>query len=183
MALNRKSVCGRPHHRHEKGKIMKRCALLRVLAGVAASACLMSATAGPAAADSNNVKWATIIGIVQPGNLIGVAPTPPPCTATSTTCVNGAGAPWTALGGQAKVNLTNGHMEFQVNGLVLAAGNSIGTPGTVTQVKGALVCISGTPATAIVTNTVTVPLSSTGDAQFSGTSSWMGPVLLPTSYF
>jgi hypothetical protein len=152
---------------------MNRYAWMRVLAAVGASAFLMSATTGPAAADgnANNVKWQTIIGIVQPGNIVGVPPpvtTPPtPC---STACVNGAGLPWTALGGHAKVNLTNGHMEFQVNGLVLAAGNSIGTPGTVTQVKGALVCITvGTPTTAIVTNTVSVPLSSTGDAQFSGT--------------
>ena len=55
---------------------MNRYALMRVLAAVGVSAFLMSATTGPAAADgnANNVKWQTIIGIVQPGNIVGVPP-------------------------------------------------------------------------------------------------------------
>jgi len=36
--------------------------------------------------------------------------------------------------------LQTGQVNFDVRGLVLAAGNSIGTPGTVAQVKGTLVC-------------------------------------------
>jgi hypothetical protein len=164
------------------------CARVKVFVAVAASAMLMSAMVRPAAADDNNantVNWKTIVGIVQPGNIVGsfpVAPNPascpvPPATPVGVGCINGAGQPWTALGGKAKVSLANGNLEFQVTGLVLAGGNSIGTvPATLTTVKGTLICIVGTPTTNVIIDTVFVPLSSTGDAQFSGS---VGPI--PTS--
>jgi hypothetical protein len=160
------------------------CARVKIFVAVAVSAMLMSA-ARPAAADDNNantVSWKTIVGIVQPGNIVGSFTTPPSCPVPPATpvgvgCINGAGPPWTALGGKAKVNLANGNLDFRVTGLVLAGGNSIGTvPATLTTVKGTLICIVGTATTNVIIDTVFVPLSSTGDAQFSGS---VGPI--PTS--
>ena len=132
------------------------------LAGVAAGAALMTALTGPAAADgSSSVRWKTIIGIIQAGNVVGN--------------VTGGGQPWSTLGGQARVDLASGQVEFEVRGLVLAGGNSIGTPDAINQVKGTVVCISG-PATAPVTTTTDTPLvtlSAQGDAEFEGN---VGPV-------
>src|SRR5262249_9474299 len=62
-------------------------------------------------------------------------------------------------------------VEFEVRGLVLAGGNMIGTPGTVVQVKGTLLCDPGGANLAI--DTLPVPLSATGDAEFSGA---VGPI-------
>jgi hypothetical protein len=134
-------------------KIMDRCgASMRAFVAVAAGVSLMSAVAGPAAADG--VKWQAIIGIVQAANVVGG--------------IGGGGQPWTTLEGQAKVDLATGQMEFEVHGLVLAGGDTIGTPGAVSQVKGTLVCIVPAPATNVVIDSPLVSLSSTGDAQFSG---------------
>jgi hypothetical protein len=84
------------------------------------------------------------------------------------------------LGGGAKVSLDTGKVQFQVKGLVLAAGSNaafglsglpIGTPDGVTQVEGTLVCdVDGSAGggTSVVVNTSAVTLSPTGDAQFSG---------------
>ena len=89
------------------------------------AAFLVGAFASPAAAQ--NVKWRTVIGIIQAGNLVAG--------------IGGGGQPWSTLGGEASVNLSTGRLEFEVRGLVLAGGNSIGTPDAITQVKGTLVCV------------------------------------------
>jgi hypothetical protein len=159
---------------------MNRCyASVRMMMAVAAGALFMSAIAGPASAQ--NVKWENIVGIVQAGNIVGSFTTPPSCPVPPATpvgvgCINGGGQPWTTLGGQAKVNLSNSKLEFEVRGLVLAGGNSIGTPDAITSVQGTLICIVGTATSNVILNTTSVPLSSTGDAQFSGS---LGPI--PTS--
>jgi hypothetical protein len=101
----------------------------------------------------------------QVGTHTDTSTTPPTITCGSD-CITGAGQPWTTTQGQAKVNLANGQIQFNVSGLVLAGGNSIGTPDNVTQVVGTLICITS-PTNAII-NTTPVSLSSTGDAQFSG---------------
>jgi len=49
----------------------------------------------------------------------------------------GAPGPWSAQDGHVSVSLQTGQVNFDVRGLVLASGNSIGTPGTVAQVKEA----------------------------------------------
>jgi hypothetical protein len=116
-----------------------------------ASALLMSAIASPAAADT--VRWRTIIGIIQAGNLVGN--------------IGGGGQPWSTLGGRARVDLASGRVDFEVEGLVLAVGN----PGAVDQVKGTVVCIVGT--TTVALDTPLVPLSAQGDAEFSGS---VGPI-------
>ena len=119
------------------------------------AALLMVGFASPAAAQ--NVKWRTVIGIIQAGNLVAG--------------ITGGGQPWSTLGGEASVNLSTGRLEFEVRGLVLAGGNSIGTPDAITQVKGTLVCVTG--ATPVVMDTPLVTLSDRGDAEFEGA---LGPI-------
>jgi hypothetical protein len=62
-------------------------------------------------------------------------------------------------------------VNFDVQGLVLAGGNTIGTPDAIVQVKGTLVCDMG--GTNITLDTALVPLSPEGDADFSGP---IGPI-------
>jgi hypothetical protein len=106
--------------------------------------------------DSNNVSWKRVIGIIQAGNLVGN--------------IQGGGQPWSTLGGEANVNLRSGHLEFEVRGLVLAGGNSIGTPDAINQVKGTIVCGPATPPALplFVADTPLVTLSAQGDAEFEG---------------
>jgi hypothetical protein len=119
------------------------------------AALFVGGIASPAAAQ--NVKWRTVIGIIQAGNVVAG--------------ITGGGQPWSTLGGQASVNLSTGRIEFEVRGLVLAGGNSIGTPDAIAQVKGTLVCITGVTPTVI--DTPLVPLSDRGDAEFEGV---IGPI-------
>jgi len=126
----------------------------KVLAATAA-AFLMLSIASPAMADS--VRWRTIVGIVQAGNTVGN--------------ITGGGQPWTALGGRARVDLARSRLDFDVQGLVLAGGNTIGTPGAVNQVMGTLLCDAG--GTNLTYDTTPVPLSPQGDADFSGP---IGPI-------
>jgi hypothetical protein len=126
----------------------------KVLAA-AAIAFLTLSIVSPAKAD--NIRWQTVVGIIQPANLVGN--------------ITGAGAPWTTLGGRARVDLAKGHLDFDVQGLVLAGGNSIGTPGAITMVTGTLICGAGTAN--LTFDTPPVPLSPQGDADFSGT---IGPI-------
>jgi len=127
------------------------CAPVKALMISTASALLMAATASPAAAQQD-VQWRTIVGIIQAGNVVGN--------------IAGGGQPWTTLGGHASVDLSSSRVQFEVRGLVLAGGNTIGTPGAVNQVKGTLICDAGN--TNVTLDTVLVPLSPRGDAEFSG---------------
>jgi hypothetical protein len=88
------------------------------------------------------------------------------------------------LSGGARVNLDNGQVQFEVKGLVLAAGSAlgihglqIGTTGGIPEVVGTLVCnVNGlanggtvlAPTPSAVVDTPAVALSATGDAKFSG---------------
>ena len=78
-----------------------------------------------------------------------------------------SGGPWTTSGGNATVNFTQGTVTFVVEGLVLVGGNNSGTPDLVTSVRGTLVCNPGA-ADQVTRNTALVPLSSQGNAAFSG---------------
>ena len=69
--------------------------------------------------------------------------------------------------------MRTGHVEFEVRGLVLAGGNTIGTPGTVNQVKGTIAC--GPTTANQVVDTLPVPLNAEGEAEFDG------PVTIPAS--
>jgi hypothetical protein len=116
----------------------------------------------PAGADVGEVlKWIAMPGIIQTNNVVG----------SGTGAVTGGGQPWTTLGGGAHVNLRTGRVQFQVRGLVFAGGNSIGTPGPVTQIKGTLVCDTDGSAgggNSVLVDTPLVPLDARGDALFNG---------------
>lgn len=116
---------------------------------------------GPPGVAETEVEWRQIVGIILPGNIVG----------SGTGKATGGGLPWHTSGGSAEVNLTTGAVRFDVAGLVLAAGNSIGTPDGVTSVKGTLVCdttgvLNSGNSTQVDTPLVT--LSARGDARFRG---------------
>jgi hypothetical protein len=108
------------------------------------------------------VRWRQIVGIIQPGNVVG----------SGTGAVHGGMLPWNPeTTGVARVNLATGEIQFLVKGLVLAAGNSVGTRADITAVRGTLVCDTNGNASggnSTVVQTPAVPLSSDGDAHFSG---------------
>jgi hypothetical protein len=92
------------------------------------------------------------------------------------------GAPWTTSGGNATVNFTQGIVTFVVEGLVLVGGNASGTPGPVTSVRGTLVCDPGA-ADQLIFNTPAVPLSSQGNAAFSGNFDGVPPATCTNPLF
>jgi hypothetical protein len=117
-------------------------------------------TATSSSLGETELEWRQIVGIIVPGSTVG----------SGTGKVTGGGLPWHTSGGRAEVNLTTGTLRFSVDGLVLAAGNSIGTPDGVTSVKGTLVCdTTGTSSpNSTLVDTPLVPLSAQGNARFSG---------------
>jgi hypothetical protein len=147
-----------------------KCKKVLKLAAVSVLLLAMSATAGK----GDNVRWRDIIGIVEAGNVVGKG------TVGGFTSGIPGGAPWSTLSGGAKVNLSNGQVQFEVKGLVLAAGSAsalgitalpIGTTGGIPEVIGTLVCNVGPPnstGNSASIDTPAVPLSATGDAKFSG---------------
>jgi hypothetical protein len=162
-------VCAMPAMTRKKGAKMRasKSIVLAAMVGI------LSVALGVTAAQAKTIRWRNIIGIVEEGNTVGQG--------NFGFGVNGVlgGAPWSTLGGGARVNLDTGDVQFQVKGLVLAVGSSnffgfadlpIGTPGPITDVTGTLVCDrDGVPSgTSTLVDTPPVPLSSTGDAQFSG---------------
>jgi hypothetical protein len=138
---------------------------MKTLTTSAVGALLLVAIASPSQAD-DLVRWKKIIGIEKALDVVGN----PPNTVT------GGSEPWSTLDGDAVVNLSEGSVDFDVRGLVLAGGNSIGTPDGVTNVVGTLLCGLKTGETTKVINTKAVPLSAQGNAEFSGsfTSSTAG---------
>ena len=123
----------------------------RVLAVMALS--LLFAVASSGGGDAI-VRWQRIVGVITaPGVSNPVAGIP-----------SGA-LPWTVSSGWASVDFGTGHIAFLVKGLVLVGGDSSGTPGKVTRVKGTLVCNPGTSGQVVI-DTPAVPLDSLGDAQF-----------------
>ncbi|HKA32445.1 MAG TPA: hypothetical protein VKH64_04480 [Candidatus Binatia bacterium] len=107
------------------------------------------------------VRWDALVGVIQTGNVVG----------SGTGAVTGAGQPWVVTGGRAEVDLSDGDLRFDVEGLVLAGGNSIGTRGTNAQVRGTLVCDTNGSAgggNSVLVNTPLVALNAQGDAEFSG---------------
>jgi hypothetical protein len=135
-------------------KNMDRLSARGKILAAAAIAFLTLSIASPAKADT--VRWRTIVGIIQAGNPVGN--------------ITGGGQPWTTLGGRARVDLTTGQLDFDVQGLVLAGGATIGNPGAINQVKGTLVCGASATSTPppVILDTPLVTLSPQGDADFSG---------------
>jgi len=137
-------------------EFMDRCVRAGILTAAMAGAMLISTMASPA--EAQTVKWRTIIGIIQAGNVVLTIP--------------GGGQPWSTLGGEASVNLSTGRVEFEVRGLVLAGGDTVGNPGAINQVKGTVACPNGT-ATPTIIDTPLVTLNARGDAEFEGS---VGPI-------
>src|SRR5262245_9792697 len=124
----------------------------------------------PAArAQDTTVKWPEIRGLILPA---AVAATVPNSTVGSGTgVVPAAGLPWLTTQGSASINLRSGLLKFNVKGLLLAAGNSIGTRGAVGQVKGTLVCDTNGSAgggNSVLVDTDLVDLDAQGAASFVG---------------
>lgn len=139
-----------------------------IVSGLALSASLIGQNAN---ADSSDIlRWQSVIGIAAPNNTVG----------TGAGLVTGGPTPWSTLGGHVNVDLTKSRITFDVRGLVLAGGNSIGTPGTVAQVKGTLLCdTDGSAGDTFFVDTPLVDLSDQGDAQFNGKVSAL-PVVCST---
>lgn len=130
-----------------------------IVSGLALGATVIGQTASASPFDS--VRWQSVIGIIQGSNVVG----------TGTGAVTGAPGPWSATDGRAKVDLGRGRFEFSVRGLVLAGGNSIGTPGPVLEVKGTLVCDtdgSASGGNSVLVDTPLVDLGDEGDARYFG---------------
>jgi hypothetical protein len=130
-----------------------------LVSGLALGAALIGPNASANADDT--LRWQSVIGIAQANNVVG----------SGTGAVTGGGAPWSALDGHVSVDLRKGKSSFDVHGLVLAAGNSIGTPGAIVQVKGTLVCDtdgSASGGNSVLVDTPLVDLDDEGDARFNG---------------
>jgi hypothetical protein len=130
--------------------------------GLILALCLAPVAFMPAAAlaGDETIKWSDVRGITMPGALVG----------TGTGQVTGGSLPWSTTGGSVEVRLDKGKIKFEVRGLVLAAGNSIGTRSGIATVKGTLVCdtdgsLFGESA---LVDTDLVSLSEQGDARFHG---------------
>src|SRR5262245_48594583 len=122
---------------------------------------LVAFTAAAVQAESPTVRWSDIRGIIQPASVVG----------SGTGAVTGGGLPWSTSGGSAFVNLDSGLLKFSVRGLVLAAGNSIGTRSGIAQVKGTLVCDTNGSAgggNSALVDTSLVDLDAQGNATFQG---------------
>jgi len=130
-----------------------------LVSGLALAAALIGGNASADPGDS--LHWQSVIGIAQGNNVVG----------SGTGAATGAPGPWSALGGHVNVHLEQGKINFVVRGLVLAGGNSIGTPGAVLQVKGTLVCDtdgSTSGGNSVLVDTPLVDLDDRGDARFNG---------------
>jgi hypothetical protein len=183
-------------------KIVDRCdALVRVFAAVAAGALLMSAIAGPAAAQhsSNNHSILTFnggIGVIPVSNVTGcptsTPPTvPPPCVTNPPTTpavtvvlnyVRGqqpAGQIWVINELNAQV-FANGSINVSGQGLVLGGGNSAGGVPAGLTVLADLICQTATTPTVTYSYSMTpsagVTVSPNGNFQINDNLSPTPPV-------
>jgi hypothetical protein len=130
-----------------------------IVFGLALAAAVIGQNASADTGDS--LRWQSVIGIAQANSLVG----------SGTGMATGGGVPWSTLDGRVNVRLTTGKIDFDVHGLVLAGGNSIGTPGGIPQVKGTLVCDtdgSASGGNSVLVDTPLVDLDDEGNARFSG---------------
>ena len=130
-------------------KMKKACAVLLAVLSVSL---LASAFAG----EDNVVRWDRIVGVITALNVDNPVGN-----------IHSGTFPWTTRSGTARVNLTNGSVAWEVDGLVINGAVFSGTPGPITAVRGTLVCNAGA-ANQTVFDTNPVGLNRHGDAQFSG---------------
>ena len=125
-----------------------------------ASLVLVAASALPSFAADTVVRWQKVVGVITAPNVDN------PVAGISSGTL-----PWTARGGDARINLTTGVGSFDVEGLVLNGGNASGTTGPITSVVGTLVCnpggdLANGPAQVTV-DTPAVTLNALGSAELS----------------
>ena len=101
------------------------------------------------------MRWERIVGVITALNVDNPVGT-----------IHSGTFAWTTRSGLARVDLTTGAVQWEVDGLVINGANFSGTPGPITAVRGTLVCNAGGNQTVFDTNSV--PLNGHGDAQFSG---------------
>ena len=122
--------------------------------------CLLALTlcAVAFAQNDNVVRWRGIQGVITA-----------PGTDNPVGQIHSGAGPWTAKGGNARIDLTTGEGTFDVEGLVLNGGIFSGTPGPVASVVGTLVCNAGSPAGTVETaiDTPATSLSTSGNAELS----------------
>ena len=134
---------------------------LAVTALVAAMPASSSQGSGPAI-----ISWKTMVGAQQPGNIVGAG----------TTGIPGAGQPFSALGGEASLDLTRGFLRMRIDGLSFAGGNFIGTTGPFTSLRPVL--LFDVDGSASGGNAVRVDLSSSALSP-DGTLAFGGFLNLP----
>jgi hypothetical protein len=129
-----------------------------IVSGLALGAVVIGQNASADPGDT--LRWQSVIGIAQTNGVVG----------SGTGAVTGGPTPWSTLGGHVNIDPDNGKISFDVRGLVLAGGNFIGTPGTVLQVKGTLVCDTDASAgvNSVLVDTPLVDLDDQGNARFNG---------------
>lgn len=125
--------------------------------------CVLCASTASAQADQV-VSWRSIEGVITSQNVDN-----PVADIHSGTFA------WTVRSGHARVNLQTGAAAFGVQGLVINGSPFSGTPGPIASVTGTLVCDAG-EVNESVFDTPDVPLSATGEANFSGN---IGPIPSP----
>jgi hypothetical protein len=160
---------------------MNRYALVRVFAAMAASAFLMSAAAGPAAADDNgSLTFSRGVGV----DPITCPAMPAVCAGVGTVVLNvvrgqqPGGQIWTINKLQATVN-TNGKVQVSGKGLVLAGGNNAGGIPTGLKVFATLSCLSTGTFALSSTSLTGVAVSPIGDFQINDTLSSPPPAACP----
>jgi len=128
---------------------------------------LMAFTPAAVMVVDRTVHWLTIRGVIVPGSVVG----------TGTGAVAADGFPWATTGGLAFVNPGSGTIKFEVSGLALAAGNSIGTTGGLSSVRGTLVCETDGSLTgnSVLVDTPLVALNAQGKAMFHGNAGAFPP--------
>jgi hypothetical protein len=155
---------------------MNRYALVRVFAAMAASAFLMSATAGPAAADGNGNNSSLTFNRGVGVDPITCPPSPAVCAGSTGTVIlnvvrgqQPGGQIWTINKLKATVN-ANGSIKVSGKGLVLAGGNGAGgIPATTPPfaVFATLSCLSSANFALSSTPVTGVTVSPTGDFQIN----------------
>lgn len=151
-----------------------------LLAAITASVVL-----GAASASAQTVTWTSIVGITDPGNIVGSTANPPVCATNGQGCINGAGQPWTVAGPlgpeieenlpKVTLNLATGALHFSVNGLVTAGGNFVGSPPAVASIVGTIFCLARPPGANFIVTTAPTGLNREGGALFTGSVGALPP--------
>src|SRR5215475_7431783 len=110
------------------------------------------------APNNTTVRWLDIVGVITAQGVNN------PVSAN----IDSGTFAWSTSSGRARIDLATGATSFDVEGLVINGTQFSGTPGPITAVTGTLVCNPGDQTQEMALDTAPVPLSTRGDAMFSG---------------